>query len=88
MLNSRESREFRDDNTLPNLGDTLASNRTMEEQMKPSRNTSSFTNTPYKERGNLDSLVIQDQEDNCNFETNQKLLDKGPSRLIKEAEIK
>jgi len=58
MLNSRGSREFREDNTLPNLGDTLASNRIMEEQMKPSRNTGSFTTTPYKERGKLDSLVI------------------------------
>jgi len=31
-------------------------------------------------------LVIEDQENNSNFDTNQKLLDKGPSRIIREVD--
>ena len=58
----------------------------MEEQMRPSPNTGSFIATPYKESKNLDSLVIEDQENNSNFDTNQKLLDKGPSRIIREVD--
>jgi hypothetical protein len=86
MLNGQVSRNFRDDNTLPNLGETNESNQTMEEQMRPTPNPGFFSITPFKERGELESLVIEDQEDDSNFETDQKLLDKSPSTLIKEVD--